>query len=93
MLMVLRPWRWVSRFILFVEVLFEQFVEWSVFLGQSNCGIRGGDPRPLSVLVASPLGRSRGRRRTRFSVEVPSTKPARRLPSASSPPLAVPFSG
>jgi hypothetical protein len=91
MLMVLRQWRWVSGFLLVVEVVFEQLVEWSVFLGQSVRGICGCEPRPLSVLVASPLGRSRGGRRTRFSAEVPSTRPARRLPSAPCPSLTVPF--
>lgn len=89
MLMMLRQWRRVSGCMLLEQALFEQIVEWLVFLERSVCGI---GPRPLAVLVDSPLGRLRGGQRTRFSVEVPRTRPAQRLPSAPCPSLTVPSS-
>lgn len=88
MLTALRQGKPISKLVLLGRALFEQFAEWLVFMGRSVCG---NDPRPLAVLVASPFSRSRGGRRTRFSIEV-LTRPARRLPSTSCPPFAIPFS-
>jgi len=92
MLMVLRQWRWALKFVLLTQALIGQFMAWLVFLGRNACGVSGNDPRTLLVLVASPLGTSRGVRRTRFAVKVPSTRPARLLLSTPCPPLTVPFS-
>jgi hypothetical protein len=89
MLMVLKRWRRVFEFVLLKLALFEQIVEWLVFQEQR---VRGIHSQPLPVLVSSPLSRSRGARRTRLSVEVSSTRPARGLPSATRPFLTVPFS-
>jgi hypothetical protein len=89
MLMVLRQWRRISGFELLAQALFEQLAEWLLCLERSVCG---SGPRPLAVLVGSPLSRSRGGPRTHFSVEVPSTRPAWRLPSAPRPFLTVPSS-
>src|SRR5215831_16786538 len=93
MLMVLRQWRWALRFELFTQALLGQFTAWLVVLGRNACGVSGSDPRPLLVLVAPPLGTSRGVRRTRFAVKVPSTRLARLLLSTPSPPLTVPVLG
>lgn len=92
MLMVLRQWRRVSGFVILVQTLIAvlaQVLEWLVWLERSVCG---PGLQPLPALAGSPLGRSRGGRRTRLSVEVPNLRPARRLPSATRSSPAVPFS-
>lgn len=89
MLMLLRQWRRIAEYIPFMQAMQVQIVEWLVFLERSVCG---SSPRLLPIRVVSPLGRSRGGRRTRLSVEVPSIKPAQRLSAATHPSPAVPFS-
>lgn len=93
MLMALRQWRQVSGLVILVQILvavLAQVVEWFVWLERSVCRPR---PQPLPVLAGSPLGRSRGGRRTRLSVEVPNPRPAQHLPSATRPSSTVPVLG